>query len=94
MNPPGVPRKFDPIVDYGPEGSLVFYSIRPITDMTPNPCTSVWWKDAQSPQGFGPFSSLQYAFNHYRNTIKQMKAEEAKPLAQVVQVDFRNKKRL
>lgn len=94
MMPTNIPMRFDPIIDYRPEGTLVFYSIRPITDNKPNPCTSVWWKDKDSPQGFGPFSSLQGAFDHHRLTTKKMREYNEKPEAIVITYDFRTKKRL
>lgn len=97
-NPPVItnrpPMRFNVIMDFKPEGSLVFYTIRSITELTPDPINQVYWKDAQSPQGYGPFYSLWEACEHHKALVKKMKTEEIKPDCQVIQYNFRDKKRL
>lgn len=58
--------------------------------------THYFWRDAGSPQGFGPFPRLYDTMAHYANTCKVMKelANPPKGMGKVIQVDFTNKYRL
>ena len=61
----------------------------------------VYWMDAESPDGRGPFPTLQMAMNDYSNTISNRKAEKAKLIllstckeSPVISVNFKTKKRI
>jgi hypothetical protein len=58
----------------------------------------VYWRDAISPQGFGPFTTLFQAMEHYSNVKKAFKAGidpiDRRPVAEAIQVDFFKKKRI
>lgn len=57
--------------------------------------THYFWKDAGSPQGFGPFQHISTAMEHYKSIVNQMKTMSApKSVGQVIQVDFANKRRI
>jgi hypothetical protein len=62
----------------------------------------VYWKDAGSPQGYGPFMDAYEAMKHYEQLIKKFKGLDADgkriipevPMADVIQVDFQAKRRV
>lgn len=57
-----------------------------------------YWKDAGSPQGFGPFIDTYAAMDHYRGLVQKFKNNRDlvnnPPLADVIRVDFQAKKRV
>lgn len=60
----------------------------------------VFWRDAGSPQGYGPFNSLYEAMSHYAYVSKSFKDVKTKggatedKVADVIRVDFIHRKRL
>lgn len=59
---------------------------------------SYFWRDAQSPQGYGPFESLYEAMKHYGTITKDFKAMTA-PLVKsvednLIKIDFKTRKRV
>lgn len=85
------------IIDYRPIGSLVVFALQTYEEMMRNaPYREIYWKDAASPQGYGPFVSITAAFNHYKWIIQTCNrssiAQDNKP--SVIRVDFKSKKRV
>jgi hypothetical protein len=74
-------------------GSLVVYSL--ITD-NHTPISNFYWRDAASPQGFGPFVSLKECMSHYSATVQSFRTPTplVQPKDNVIYVDFVSKKRL
>lgn len=63
------------------------------------PVTAVYWRDQGSPQGYGPFLDVYTAMKHYEQTVRNFRdarspSADGKPAGQVIQVDFRNKRRV
>ena len=58
--------------------------------------TNFYWRDAGSPQGYGPFIHITACMEHYRWVLTACKGDKAAapPLAPVLRVDFRTKKRV
>lgn len=57
----------------------------------------VFWQDIGSKNTYGPFASVHAAMNHYAWTVANQRKQEAdslKPDAQIIYVDFVNKKRI
>ena len=83
-------------------GTLVVYTKQTVADYTAQmPCKEFYWRDAGSPQGYGPFKNLWDTMQHYtrmQNAFKSGKLKMIKGEAvlqhQVIQVDFRGKKRV
>ena len=72
--------------------NLTFYTLRSETDDTTRaPISNFYWKDTQSPQGYGPFLSLYEAGIHYRETIRLFKEAKEPRKNNVVYLDFVNK---
>lgn len=58
--------------------------------------THYFWKDAGSPQGFGPFNYISTTMEHYKSIVQTMKdgAQSQRKTGQIIQVDFTAKRRL
>ena len=54
--------------------------------------TEVYWRDKNTLQSFGPFSSVYSAVTHYQFLEEERKAKDFK--TKVISVDFRSKKKL
>lgn len=80
------------ILDFKP-GSLVFYSKHTAEFISKgfNPVfgNNLYWKDANSPHGFGPFATLEQAMKNHAETTK---IDRSKDVQNVMFVDFKNKK--
>lgn len=79
-------------------GSLVVYTMQPVAEWTEGlPTKGIYWRDNASPQGEGPFNSLAEAMNDYSwvvTNFKKIQDEKNRPLAPIIRVDFRNRKRM
>ena len=89
------------LFDMAPVGSLQVYSMR--TAENTAPIDNYYWKDAGSPQGFGPFVSLHECMHHYKAIAQFFKTNAngmraiqgyTPPKDNVVYVDFKGKKRI
>lgn len=52
-----------------------------------------YWRDVESPAGYGPFPNLNDAMRHYSETI-QLKKNPLPPDTSLIMVDFKNKRRI
>lgn len=84
-----------------PIGSLEVYTIQERNDFLQSiPARQLFWRDAGSPQGHGPFTSVYGAMEHYKefvqnlNKPKLLESGASTRLPTVVQVDFLRKKRI
>ena len=80
-------------------GTLQVYYLSDNTLFSPSyMATEVYWMDAGSPQGYGPFVSVHEAMTHYTQLIEAMKGgidpNTGKPMCAVIPVDFVTKRRL
>ncbi len=81
-------------------GSLQVYHLQTMEEKAANAdlYKEIYWRDAGSPQGYGPFVSIWAAMNHYVWIINTCKGDKpvGKPKAgnEVIRVDFINKKRV
>lgn len=92
------------IFEMAPMGTLQVYSLRPAGDTSP--IDTFYWRDAGSPYGFGPFTSVYEAMQHYKaiNQFFKTNADGSRmlpasvptimPKNNVVYVDFKTKKRI
>lgn len=72
--------------------SLTVYSMESApTFLRSKPQTYYYWRDATTPQDYGPFETIYQCVHHYEASIKQIKALYANPDAKVIVVDFRSK---
>lgn len=69
-------------------------------EWTPEMHTDNWhWRDAGSPQGYGPFTSLTACMDHYKWVIMTCKDSQkqitgAVKSASIIRYDFQNKRRV
>lgn len=80
-------------------GSLEVYSEEGVTQWFQGiPKDGIYWRDAGSPQGYGPFMSLTDCMRHYEYVVKTFKGDRDKfnnpRLADIIRVDFGAKKRV
>jgi hypothetical protein len=72
------------ILDFKPMGTLEFFALQPEGDyqrgLPVSYLGNIYWRDAQSPQGFGPFNNLYDALNHHK---AMHKLNSEKPKSQV-----------
>lgn len=84
-------------------GSLQVYSYATVDEATmglKNPNAGYYWRDAGSPQGYGPFTSVYATVEHYKHVISMCKGDSSsytaigpKP-AQVIRMDFQARRRV
>lgn len=69
-------------------GSLQVYEVQTLIDG--KIYRGTYWKDAGSPQGYGPFLDAYTAVKHYETLIKSMKKDKAldDKTAEIIRVDF------
>ncbi len=84
-------------------GSLQVYTLQDepsfmVPAWTPGSYTdNYYWRDAASPQGYGPFNHVTGAIEHYKWYVKTCRGEQKKleaPKAAAIRVDFQTKKRV
>ena len=59
--------------------------------------TGYFWRDAGSPQGYGPFESVYEAMTHYTSIVRQFKKDPAIDIdrtSNLIKVDFVNKRKI
>lgn len=78
-------------------GSITCYE-RPIKTDVGITVTGIFWKDAASPQGYGPFASAYEAMKHYEFILKTFtdakSASDDGTAGQLIRIDFAQKRRL
>lgn len=76
-------------------GSLQVYSAEMKDEHTQAAATQYFWRDAGSPQGYGPFASVLSCMKHYAWLIKQAKGAGSIEIeaagGELIRVDFQNK---
>ncbi len=90
------------ILNFAPIGTLKFFYIQDfasyLRELPPLRHNNVYWKDAETPAGYGPFPTVYVALEHYKSTIIARKTDPPKAItpsgipSNVVEVDFRKKK--
>jgi hypothetical protein len=77
-------------------GSLQVYGFHTVAEALANtPLKEYYWRDAGSPQGFGPFKTISAAMHHYTSIIKAARGGlKLVRSAALIRVDFTNKKRV
>lgn len=61
------------ILNFNPIGSLVIYTVQPIGASTPVFTNNIYWSDKGNPSGYGPFTTVYYAVEHYKQTVMSRK---------------------
>lgn len=83
-------------------GTLEVYCYQTIEEQMLGIATSeIYWRDAGSPQGYGPFPTVYDALNHYKWVIRTCEGEpvvdengELRCANKIIRIDFFNKKRV
>lgn len=57
------------ILDFNPIGSLMIYAIQPIGAKSQVFNNNIYWRDKELPQGHGPFTTVYYALEHYKQVV-------------------------
>lgn len=87
------------ILSMQPIGTLEFFTYRSEFDISKTAkIKDVYWRDDKSPQGAGPFNSLNEAMSHHA-TVHQMRlipppAVIVTKAGQVIEIDFKQRKRV
>lgn len=88
-------NKIETVIDFAPLGSLVIYQVKAVDKyQLPDPSHGFYWKDTQSPNGFGPFLSLYDCMDHYKKTVQAMKIDAIVEPCDVIWVNFKKKCRI
>lgn len=85
------------IFNMAPIGTLSVWALQTL-DEANSGCQifrEVYWRDAASPQGYGPFVSISAALEHHKWVINTCKgALPSTEPGKVIRVDFQNKRRV
>lgn len=61
------------IIDFEPIGSFQLFAFQDAEDAAKgapvNFAANIYWRDFSSPRGYGPFTSVAAAMEHYKNTV-------------------------
>lgn len=81
-------------------GTLEVYTLQDASWQHGDGIDNYYWRDAASPQGYGPFNTLYHAIEHYKwllltckSTPNLLNPAEQKT-APVIRVDFQRKSRV
>jgi hypothetical protein len=80
-----------------PLGSLEVFTMQTTEEIYAGaPFRGYFWRDAGSPQGYGPFATVFACIEHYKMVIKACNQGKDIPKldADIIRVDFRSRKRV
>lgn len=94
-----VPRQWSIIIELSGETLQFYQSIAADPAHRAVMPPEFFWRDSESPHGWGPFVNLYAAGKHYSNFKVEERARKAKPVSDLekdnlIKIDFVNKRRV
>lgn len=81
------------VIKFSEHATLEVYTFQTESEFNMKaPYASFYWKDAGSPQGYGPFGTILETLRHHESIVMQFRAAES--AQNVIRVDFMNRRRI